>query len=136
MSDRAIARELGVSQPFVSGLLRQTDLARWTRQGEAADYPEQPIETVATSARASQRPSDRDVRGEASALVADERTTSPQEWLDRYHDEHSLLGRVRRVGRSVGDDDDDVSHALRDGDPFACHVSPSSSRKRRHGENV
>jgi len=119
MSDRAIARELGVSQPFVSGLRRQTDLARCTRQGEAADYPEQPIETVATSGRASQRPSDRDVRGEASALVADERTTSPQEWLDRYHDEHSLLGRVRRVAWAVGDDDDDVSHVLRDGDPFA-----------------
>lgn len=44
--------------------------------------------------------------------------TTAQQWLTRLHDEQSPLGRVRRVGRPVNDEDDGIGRALCDGDPF------------------
>jgi hypothetical protein len=47
-----------------------------------------------------------------------ERITTAQQALDRFHDEHSPLGRVRRVCWPVDDSDDGVGRATIDKDPY------------------
>lgn len=75
MSDRALARELGVSQPFV-GAQRRLVAPRPMIVIEA----EPPSEWIP------------------------ERITTAQEALDRHHDQWSALGRVRRVSWPVESD--------------------------------
>jgi hypothetical protein len=67
MSDRAIARELGVSQPFVGSQRR----------------------LVAALPRIIERP--------PTADPTQERTTSARQALEQYHDRRGALGRVRPV---------------------------------------
>jgi hypothetical protein len=45
------------------------------------------------------------------------RRTTSAEFLQRFHDEHSPLGRVRRIARPV-DEDEDVGGVLHDFDPY------------------
>ena len=75
-SDRALARELGVSQPFVGKQRRRLSLARLPRNDNRNRPDEIPVE----------------------------HTTSAQEALDRYHDHWSAIGRVRRVSWPVDSD--------------------------------
>ena len=89
MSDRALARELGVSQPFVGSQRR----------------------LVAPRLPARDSP-----RALVTDTVS-ERITTGQQALDRYrNDQWSALGRVRRVSWPV---EGDNSRALSDFDPFA-----------------
>src|SRR5688572_6661305 len=86
MSDRALARELGVSQPFV-GAQRRLIQPRLP----AHHSTNEPIQSVFR-----------------------ERTTTAQEALDRYHDQWSALGKVRRVSWPA---ELDSPRALTDADP-------------------
>jgi DNA-binding CsgD family transcriptional regulator len=109
LSDRAIARELGVSQPFVSALRRQVSELL---SASGADFSDE----ILPNERSRERASDQDVLGdEWSYRYRAERITTAQEALDRFHDEHSPLGRVRRVCWPV---EPDQSTTL-DWDPFA-----------------
>lgn len=57
------------------------------------------------------------VRGIGPPRALEGRVTTGQQELDRFHDEHSALGRVRRVCRPV--DDDDEPGVIFDFDPFS-----------------
>lgn len=54
----------------------------------------------------------------ASTLPVAEHTTSAQEALRRFHDEHSPLGPVRRICRPVDEDDESIGRVHYDWDPF------------------
>jgi hypothetical protein len=56
-------------------------------------------------------------RTSAEAPDLGERITSAQQAIDRFHDEHSSLGRVRRICWPV-DDDDGVGRVTIDKDPY------------------
>jgi len=102
-SDRAIARELGVSQPFVSGLRRRfrrgiesVDLSGGCVPALKTPPPTPPVELL----------------NKASSSVgqdAPEFATTAQQAINRFHDAHSPLGRVRRVSWSVDDHRDSPS---------------------------
>jgi hypothetical protein len=126
-SDRAIARELGVSQPFVSALRFKGGWPRAVRyqclplkkRGNIAACPEAfaavRYQPPLRKALAPQPTGDLDVLGvEDLAVVESERVTGSHEALDRFHDEHSPLGRVSR-SRFV---EDGVGAVLHDFDPF------------------
>ena len=91
LSDRAIARELGVSQPFVSAMRRragQTGSRRHRRRAKGFDALPEPAEPALLESN--------ECRPVPSAVECF-RPTSAQQWLDRNHDECSPLGRVRRI---------------------------------------
>jgi hypothetical protein len=54
----------------------------------------------------------------APAPVVAERTTTAQQALNRLHDEHSPLGRVRVVSRPA-DEDEEMRGVIHDADPWA-----------------
>lgn len=109
MSDRAIARELGVSQPFVSAMRRRTGQTGSRRHRRCANGFAALIESAEPALLESKgcRP--------APSAVECFRPTSAQQWLDRNHDECSPLGRVRRVAWLASSN---VSRADSDGDPY------------------
>jgi len=105
-SDRAIARELGVSQPFVGGLRRRlrTDIKRiGLGRGCVPSLntmpPSAPVESL-------------DKVGPSVREYAPDFATTAQQALNRFHDAHSPLGRVRRVSWSVDDHRDSPSDAF------------------------
>jgi len=111
ISDRAIARELGVSQPFVSALRRLSHGAPGAGAPDTVSDPA-PLAENATSSPAAPRPTGDDdvlsgetVPGPSAADdpgdPADDMQVRPVRWV-RWHPE-----------------DDDASHALKDWDPFA-----------------
>ena len=75
-SDRALARELGVSQPFVGKQRRRLSMAR---------------------------PHRKDNRNRAAAVLV-EHTTTAQQALEQFHDQWSAIGGVRRVSWPVNGD--------------------------------
>lgn len=92
LSDRAIARELGVSQPFVSGLRRRLGL---TRGSHSLDVEMSPTERGPSTA-------DIDVLG-----IQEAQSPETERWLEG----HDLC-------TAYSDDDHGVGQALRDHDPF------------------
>lgn len=109
LSDRAIARELGVSQPFVSSIRRRAGETHGRRHVHVAggfDASPEPA-GLALPGWNEHRP--------GSSSVECSRPTSAQQWLDRNHDECSPLGRVRRIAWPAAWD---VSRADSDDDPF------------------
>jgi hypothetical protein len=98
-SDRALARQLGVSQPFVSAQRRLiTGVAG--RPG-TTNEPNDQLETLTTTSGGDQDPVHVTPHLIATAPL---KTTSAQEALNRFHDQHSGMGRVRRVGWSASDE--------------------------------
>jgi hypothetical protein len=64
-----------------------------------------------------QRPTgDQDVLGSVDSDDAICTTTTAQQALDRFHDEHNPLGRVRRIAWPA---DEDNHQALTEWDPFS-----------------
>ena len=57
------------------------------------------------------------VAATAPAPTVAENITTAQQALTRFHDEHSSLGRVRRICRPV-DEDDQPGGVLHDADPW------------------
>jgi hypothetical protein len=96
LSDRAVARELGVSQPFVSA--RRRVLREWLATGgnSSRDLNRNKISRPRSACESP--------TGELDVLGADDdlwassgRATTAQQSLDRLHDEWGPIGRVRRV---------------------------------------
>lgn len=58
------------------------------------------------------------VRLSAASSDSPLKTTTSAESLQRFHDEHSPLGRVRRICKPV-DEDEEPGGVLHDWDPFA-----------------
>lgn len=109
LSDRAIARELSVSQPFVSAMRRRAGLTGSRRHRRRA----KDFDALADSAAAALLESNacRPVPSAGECF----RPTSAQEWLDRNHDECSPMGRVRRIAWPASWNG---SRADSDGDPY------------------
>lgn len=105
LSDRAIARELGVSQPFVSAIRRRAG-RRPVERGNRA------LETL-NGAGASERQDTS--RGGQLLSVEVHEATGAQQWLNRNHDAWSSLGPVRRVAWPASWDG---PRALADADPY------------------
>jgi len=115
LSDRAIARELGVSQPFVSALRRQRD--------EASGEPAETLEDAAPEpssarpgfwwevGRLSREHTDDDVLG-----VAESPELARELRAQGYHYSWGLGVMVRTAFRPASEDDD--GRALTDADPF------------------
>jgi hypothetical protein len=108
LSDRAIARELGVSQPFVSAIRRTAGQRQAPRRPSASGGLGMGAASVAASSASNER-----WLNETSAECS--RPTSAQQWLDRNHDECSPLGRVRRVAWPASWDE---LPAATSGDPY------------------
>ena len=109
-SDRAIAKELGVSQPFVSALRRVADARMATRPEAACDDEMNP------GTRRPRPCDDNELVAGDVPIEPPGHTSTAQEALDRFHDQHSPLGRVRRVGWP---DYDENTRTMTEWDPFA-----------------
>lgn len=118
LSDRAIARELDVSQPFVGSVRRRLALrSSATRETE---------EVVAREPVVNRRPphagavatGNLDVLGVEPdrSSTATDGATSAQAALDRFHNEHSGIGRIVRVWRSGNPDE--VADGVAQTEPF------------------
>jgi hypothetical protein len=98
-SDRALARQLGVSQPFVSAQRRLLT--------GAAGRPSTRIEAnerLETSQTTPKLKHDRLSAAQPLIATTPLRRTSAQEALNQFHDQHSGMGHVRRVAWSVSDE--------------------------------